>query len=128
MRRPLLRPFPRFWFLRTPAYRLFVVRELTSVGIAVYLVLLLVWLHRLGQGPEPYQTLLDQFRHPGLVALHVIALLCALLHSITWFNLTPAVMPVRLGEEKLSPALVAVAMGYLPWVVISGAMLWAVLR
>ncbi len=128
MRGPLRRPFPRDWFVRKGAYRRFMVREMTSVFIGGYIVFLLVWLYRMGQGPEQYHALVEAMRRPLPVVLHMLALAAAMYHSITWFNLTPAVMPLRIGEDRLPNAVVAIAMGYLPWVAVSGAILWGVLR
>jgi len=128
MRKPYVRPMPGTWYLHTWAYRLFMIREVTSVFIAAYLVFLLVWLYRLGQGPEQFEAMLRATRSPLSVVLHVLALAAALYHSCTWFNLTPKVMPVRVGEERLPDLLVAVAMGYFPWIVLSGLLVWGALR
>lgn len=128
MRKPLVRPYPKDWFLRTRAYRLFMLRELTSVCIAGYLVFLLWWLYQLGKGPDGYRELLSVMRHPLSIGLHAVVLIAALWHSITWFNLTPAVMPLRIGEEKLPNAVISIATGYGPWLVLSGVILWATLR
>ena len=129
MRRPLVRPYPKDWFLRTHAYRMFMLRELTSVVIAGYLVYLLWWLHRFNQGGvEGYEALLSFVRHPVSIAMHTIALIAAAWHSITWFNLTPSVMPMRIGEDKIPDVVISIATGFGPWFVLSGFILWATLR
>jgi len=128
MSKPLKRPFPKDWYLRTGPYRLFMIRELTSVFIAAYLVFILVWTYRLGRGPEAYREFMQSLRHPVAVVFHSLALAGALWHSITWFNLTPAVTPVRIGESKLPDVAVAIVLGYVPWIVFSIGILWIVLR
>ena len=129
MRNPLVRPYPKDWFLRKRAYRLFMLRELTSVCIAGYLVFLLWWLYRLQQnGTEGYEALLSIVRHPVMIGLHTIALIAAVWHSITWFNLTPLAMPMRIGEDKVPGVVISIATGYGPWFVLSGFILWATLR
>lgn len=120
-------PPTRTWFMRTTAYRLFMIREFTSVFLAGYLIFLLVLLARVGEGPQPFDSLLVTLRSPISIILHVLVLLAALYHAVTWFNLTPRIMPVRLGEERLPDAVVAIAAGYLPWIVVSLAIGWAVL-
>ena len=127
MRKPFVRPMPRTWYWQGP-YRAFLIRELTSVFIAGYLVFFIVWLFRLRRGPDAYQAILNATRSPLSVILHVLALAAALYHSVTWFNLTPQAMPVRRGEERLPGALVAVAMGYLPWLLVSALIVWVVTR
>ena len=48
--KPYIQPKVKTWFMRTHAYRLFMIRELTAVFILGYLVFLLFWLYRLSQG------------------------------------------------------------------------------
>ena len=121
-------PLPSTWFLQRPGYRLFMLREMTSVFLAAYLVFLLVWLYRLGQGPEAFEAMIQAARHPLSIALHLIALAGALYHSITWFNLTPKIMPMYFGEDRVPDLWAAIFMGYLPWAVVTAGILWAVLR
>ena len=128
MSKPYLPPVSKTWFMAKRAYRLFMLRELTSVILAGYLIFLLGWLHQLGQGFEAYQDGLAALKKPLPVLLHLLALAAALYHSITWFNLTPKAMPVRRGEERVPDLLVAIGMGYLPWVVLSALVFWIVLH
>ena len=128
MRKPYIRPMPKTWFMQNTRYRLFMIRELTSVFISGYLVFLLVWLHRVSQGPQPFEAMVQATRSPLAIVLHLLAFAAALYHSVTWFNLTPQVMPVRIGEDCVPRPIVAVAMGYLPWLVLSGLIIWGVLR
>jgi fumarate reductase subunit C len=50
---------------------------------------------------------IESLRNPFLLFYHVVVLAFALLHSITWFNLTPKVMVIRRGEERVPDVLVA---------------------
>ncbi len=109
---------PATWWLRRPAYLRFMLRELSSVFIAIFLVVFLVQIHRLSQGPEAYAAFLEKLRSPGWIAFHIVALAFALYHSVTWFNLTAVVQVVRLGERQVSPRLVAVA-NFGLWAVVS---------
>ena len=56
-----------------------------------------------------------------------IALLLILFHTITWFNLAPRAMPLRLRGKRLPDWMVA-APNYVAWVVISAAVAWLILR
>ena len=100
---------PATWWLRRPNYIRFMFRELSSVFIAIFLVVFLVQIHQLGQGPEAYAAFVEKLRSPGWIAFHVVALAFALYHSATWFNLTAVVQVVRLGERQVPPRLVAAA-------------------
>ena len=122
------RPHKWNWFLSKPAYMLFMIRELTAVFIGAYLILLLIMLAKLGGGEATFCEWLVVLRSPLWMGLHFIALVASLWHSITWFNLTPRAMPFFIGEKRLADPLVATAMGYGPWLVISLVILWGVLR
>ena len=119
-------PLPWSWFTQRRSYRRFMVREATSVFLAGYLVYLIVWIYRIGQGPEGLAAAIDSARHPFTVALHIVALAAALYHSITWFNLTPKIMPLYIGEDRLPDFWSAILMGYLPWTVVSFIILWGI--
>ncbi|MEE9212011.1 MAG: hypothetical protein V3U29_05100 [Phycisphaeraceae bacterium] len=126
MRKPLVRPFPRHWYVRSRAYRLFMARELTALFIGAYLIFLLVLLNKLGAGEDVFVAFLKVLRHPLSLILHVLVLVAALWHSITWFNLTPTVMPLFLGEKRVAGPMIAVGLGYLPWIVVTILIIWGV--
>ncbi len=119
-------PMPWTWFTQRRGYRLFMVREVTSVFLAAYLIYLIVWIYRLAQGPETFADTIDTARHPLSVVLHILTLCAALYHSITWFNLTPKIMPMYLGEDRVPDFWAAIIMGYLPWIAVTVVILWGV--
>ena len=119
---------PTTWWLHRPAYVRFMLRELSSVFIAIFLVVFLVQIYRLGQGPEAYAAFLGTLRAPGGIVFHVVALAFAIYHSVTWFNLTAVVQVVRLGERQVPPRLVA-AGAFAAWGVVSlGILFFFLLR
>jgi fumarate reductase subunit C len=124
---PYRRPMPALWWLRQRAYFLFMLRELSSVVIAVYLVLLLLMVNRLAAGPQSYDAYLRWLATPGMVLFHVVALAAALFHTVTWFNLTPNVLVVRVGERRIPAAIVAGA-NYVAWIAVTIVLAWIVLR
>ncbi len=126
MRERYQTPLPWTWFTQRRSYRRFMVREATSVFLAVYLAYLIVWIYRLGQGPEGLAAAIDNARHPLAVAMHTLALVAALYHSITWFNLTPKIMPLYIGEDRLPDFWAAILMGYLPWALFTFIILWRI--
>ncbi len=122
---PYVRPVSNTWWLQRRPYTLFIVREITSVFVAGYCAFLLYLLYRLGQGAEGYAAALEVIRSPLSVALHVMALLFVLYHTVTWFNLTPKVMVMRVGEEQISPLLIAGGV-YAGWIVVSVLIAWII--
>ncbi len=124
--KPYIRPMPVTWWLQRSSYLLFMLRELSSVFVAGYVVLFLMMLRRLAQGPAEYEAFMAALRSPLAILFHVVALAFALLHTITWFNLTPKAMAVWRGEERL-PAAMMIIPNYVGWVVVSGVIAWFVL-
>jgi fumarate reductase subunit C len=127
MRKPYRRSMSPTWWLNKRNYLLFMLRELTSVFIAVFLALYLVQLAQLARGPEAYAASLERLASPGWIVFHLLALVAALYHSITWFNLLPQVMVVRRGEERIPPVFIA-GPNYVAWLAISVVIVWIVLR
>lgn len=112
---PYHRPMARTWWLSNRAYALFMLRDLTSVFIAAYLVFFLLMLHTIAMGREAYEAYLRFLATPGMIAFHVLALAAALFHTITWFNFTPMAMVLRLGEKRIPPGII-VGVTYAAWV------------
>jgi fumarate reductase subunit C len=119
------RPQRWYWFVQKRTYLLFMVRELTAVPIGAYLIFLLILLARLGAGEEAFVVWIKFLSSPMAKVLHSVALIAALWHSITWFNLTPKAMPIFLGEKRVADPLVAFALGYLPWIIVTCLILWS---
>ena len=118
-----VRPMPAAWWLKKRSYFFFMVRELTCVFVGGYAVFLLALAATRDDG-EAFAALLSS---PIFVALQIIALTMLLYHSITWINLTPKVMIVWRGEERVSSALIA-GVNYVAWIGVSVVILWIVSR
>lgn len=122
---PYRRSVPSTWWLHKRSYFLYILRELTSVPIAVYVILLLVTVRKIALGPVAYQAWLAKMASPWMIAFHLVALLAAVYHMATWFELTPSVMPVRVGGEKL-PAPLLVGANYVAWIAVSAVIVWVI--
>ena len=116
-----------WWWLQKRSYAGFVLRELTSVFVAFVAVVYLWELRALVQGPEAYARFLSRLQTPLFLALHALALVFVLFHTITWFSLTPKAMAVRLGGKRV-PDPVIVGVNYAAWVVVSAVVAAVLLR
>ena len=114
-----------WWWTRKRSYFVFVMRELSSIFIAWFVVYLLLLVYAVGQGEAAYRTFLDWASAPWVVALNVVALLFVLLHTVTWFSLTPQAMDVRLDGRRV-PGFHVIAGQYTGLVVVSLFILWLV--
>ena len=115
-----------FWWLSRWPYVKFMLRELTSVFLAYFVVITLFQIHALGQGPQAYQAFQERLATPFFAVLNIITLLFVVFHTITWFNLTPSAMALRIKGKKL-PDLLIIAPNYIAWLVVSGAIAWIVI-
>lgn len=122
---PYIRHYPNTWWLKRRSYFLFMVREFTSIFVAGYCVFLLYFFYKLSQGPEAYYRVIELLKCPLSVILHIIAFIFAVYHSITWFNLTPKIFILRIGEEKLPSFLISGA-NFIAWIVISAILAWII--
>ena len=125
--KPYIRPMPATWWLKRTPYLFFMVRELTSVFVAAYVVIFLVMIRRLLEGQAAYEAFLASLRSPLAILFHMVALAFALFHTITWFHLTPKAVAVRIGEERVKPALI-IAPNYVAWAVVSAVVAWILLK
>jgi fumarate reductase subunit C len=109
---------PATWWLTQRSYFLFMLRELSSVFIALFLVVYLFQIYQLSEGPDAYSAFTRKLSSPGWIIFHLVALLFALYHSITWFQSSAVVLPLRIGERLISrPIVMALHVG--AWVIVS---------
>ena len=92
------------------------------MNVQSWTFLLVVGLKRLSEGPEAWTAYLEALRSPLSVAFHVVGLAFAAYHSLTWFNLTPKALPIRIGESTV-PAPAIAGAHYVAWAVVSLAIL-----
>jgi fumarate reductase subunit C len=121
------RPVSTWWWLRKRSYFVFVMRELSSLFIAWLVVYLLLLVAAIGRGRTAYDDFLDLAANPAVVVLNVVAFAFVVLHTVTWFSLTPKAMDARLGGRPV-PATTVIASQYVGLAVVSGFVLWLVSR
>lgn len=126
-RRTYRPPVSLVWWAKRPSYFIFVLRELSSVFVAWFVVYLLLLVHAISSGSAEYQRFLDFSARPWMAALNVVALAFVLLHAVTWFNLAPKAIVLRLGSWRVPAGLIRTAHFGL-WGVVSAIVAWVILR
>jgi len=146
-------PVSRLWWLKKRTYFLFVMRELSSIFVAWFAVFLMIMVVAIGRGEASYQNFLSWAASPVVVVVNVVALAFLVLHTATWFALTPQAMVVRgpgarqvprMKEVRVSgqwvpavtvarvggrlPAWMVIASQYAGLIVVSAFIAWLVLR
>ena len=116
-----------WWFLKRTAYIAFILRELSCVFVAWSVVFLLLLIRAVGAGAADYADFLDWAETPWVVALNIVTLAFLVYHAVTWFQLTPKAMVIKLNGRRLPGSAVA-APAFGGWVVVSLFVTWLLLR
>ena len=116
-----------WWWLGRWTHLKFILRELSSIFVAFVVVITLLQVRALSRGPEAYAELQGWLKQPYMIGLNVLSLFFVLFHTITWFNLAPRAMVVRIGGKRVADFKIAAA-NYAAWLVVSAVIGWIVLR
>ena len=116
-----------YWWLGRWAYAKFILREISSIFVAWIVVTTLLQVRALKAGPAEYAQFQAWLATPWVLVLNAISLFFVVFHAVTWFNLAPKAMVVRIGGKRLPGAAIA-ASNYAAWVVVSATVLWILLR
>ncbi len=111
---PLPRTKSNAWWNRRWAYRIFLLRELSAVAVAVYVALLLVLVTQVRDGRGAFNDYLDLLESPLFWIIHLVLLGFVQLHTSTWFRAVPKSMRVKLGGRPVPPEAMLFGM-YLLW-------------
>ena len=123
----LRRPVSTWWWLRKRTYFVFVMRELSSFFVAWYVLFLLLLVRAVDRGDAAYADFLDWAGSPVVVVVNVVAFAFIVLHTVTWFSLTPQAMDLRAGGRPV-PGWTVIAGQYAGLVVVSAFVWWLVTR
>jgi len=119
MNKTYIRPMAGWW-RRNPFYGWYMLRELSSVFIIAYALVLLAGLARLSQGKAYFDAWRESLASPGALAFHAVALVLVLYHAWTWFKVMPKTLPtLRIPDRAI------VAAGLVAAVVLSALLFWA---
>jgi fumarate reductase subunit C len=116
-----------YWWLDRWAYLKFTLREVSSVFVAWFVIETLIQLSALIDGQAAYARFQDFLRNPVVIAVNIISLFFVIFHAVTWFNLAPKAMAVRMGGKRV-PALLISGPQFVAWIVVSAALAWLLLR
>ena len=118
-RKPYKRTLPKTtWFLRHSRFQHYMLHEISSIFLAIYLVILITGLFRLGQGPLQWQEWLDGVTSWIGIIFHVIAFIFAIIHTTAWFKAVPQAMRIQTGESFV-PGKTIIGVHYGVWAAVS---------
>ena len=115
-----------WWWLRRRSSLAFILREVSSIFVAWFVVFLLMLIAAVGRGDVAYQEFMSWAAHPGRVLVNLVGLLFVVFHAVTWFNLAPQAMVVRVRGGRV-PGNVVAASNYGAWLMTSLLLAWIIL-
>ena len=121
----LQRPLPRTWWLTRASYFQFMIRELTSLAVFAY-TLLIIWALFSAADAGSFATFYEFLKSPLSLWLHVLVLVLSLYHTGTWIALTPKVLVLWRDDEQVEPDVIA-GVNAILFMIVTGLMLWVVL-
>lgn len=105
-RRPYVRSMDGWW-RRDPRFMRYMIREATSLIVAIYTLVLLAGVWALAEGEAAWNMWTATMRSPVSIALHVVMLVGFIAHSLSWFSIMPKTMPaVFVGGKRVSAATI----------------------
>src|SRR5262249_7024600 len=97
-----------YWWLKRGSYLAFILRELSSLFVAWFVVYFLLLVHAVSQGKVSYLWFMEVFsRSPVVVLLNLVSLLFVVFHAITWFNLAPQAMVMHWRGQRVPGTWIA---------------------
>ena len=115
-----------YWWLAKWPYLKFMLRELTCVFVAWFVILTLLQVSALSRGAADYAQFQDWLKNPFVILLNAVSFLFVVFHAVTWFNLAPQAMQVRLRGRRV-PGVVIAGSNYLAWALVTAFMAWTIL-
>jgi fumarate reductase subunit C len=105
-RRPYVRSMDGWW--KRDAYFIrYMAREVTSLFVAAYAIVLLVGLVRLGQGEAAFDGFLKYLQNWWMLVFHLIVLAVFCYHTWSWFKIMPKTMPIMfVGGKRVQPGTI----------------------
>lgn len=89
------------WWTASRHYAMYMVREWTSLFVAVYSLLIIYGLSLWSMGSPV--DFLNFLKNPAMIGFSLVALVFTLYHAATWFYLLGAISPIKIGRSKTKP-------------------------
>ncbi|WP_108719246.1 hypothetical protein [Miniimonas sp. S16] len=101
-RNPYRPTMKRTWFLATKEYRAYFLREGAAVVVGLFVLNLMLGMVSMAAGLDSWTWWVELQRNPFVLVLNVLALAAAVLHTVSWDQLTPSIIKVQRGTRFLA--------------------------
>jgi fumarate reductase subunit C len=122
----LRQPVSTYWWLQKRSYLVFILREISCLFVAWFVVFLLMLVRAINQGEAAYQGFLAWAAGTDVLLLNLVSFGFIVFHAITFFVAAPQALVVHVGRRRLPSALIGGA-HYLALAVVSAVVAWVLL-
>ncbi len=121
-RKRYVREVKASWWKKNGFYKLYIVREMTAIPTLWFSLVLLYGVICIAQAGiatghtnngfsfdvfmQAFGSFVTFLQNPIVVILNIITLGAAILNTFTYFNMTPKVMNIVVGDSKLNPMVI----------------------
>src|SRR5260370_13302379 len=109
------------WWTANRHYAMYMVREWTSLFVAVYSLIFIYGLSLWAAGSRA--NFLNFLKNPAIVGFSLVALVFTMYHAVTWFYLLGAISPINIGSRKTKPCQ-ALVLNIILLIVVSYLAIW----
>lgn len=104
-RKPYVHQQPDNWYMQSRFYKIYMLRELTSVPVTLAALNLFWAIAALAGSPEQWMNWVSWQKNPLFVLVNLLAIVAAAFNSKTWFEAMPKAMRIQKGEKFLDDKL-----------------------
>ena len=115
-----------YWWLQRRSYLAFILRELSCLFVAWFVVFLLMLVRAINQGETAYQSFFSWAAGANVLLLNLVSFGFIVFHAITFFIAAPQALVVHVGRRRLPGGMVGGA-HYLALVFVSAVVAWLLL-
>lgn len=105
-RKKYVREMTPSWWKKLDFYKLYILREATALPTLWFCIELLYALICLHSVDSVQAELIPFLKNPIVVILNVIALAAAVLHTVTYYFMTPKVLNIIVKNERINPNII----------------------
>jgi fumarate reductase subunit C len=107
-RKPYTREMSKGWWTKKTFYTLYMLREGSSVFVTIYSLILAWGVLRLSQGEVAFNAWMDALQNPVAIVFHLIALVFATYHTVTWFSLAPKAVALWFAGKRIEDNVIII--------------------
>ncbi|WP_373778435.1 fumarate reductase subunit FrdC [Glaesserella sp.] len=109
-RKKYVREVKPTWWKKLDFYKLYIAREATSIPTLWFCLVLLYGVISLGNGPDGFRHFIHFLQNPIVVILNIVALGAAVLHTVTYYVMTPKVLNIIVKSERINPKIITLGL------------------